>query len=157
MQKQQELKYQATLHKRRTHKRCTFSKRNQLIPATHYIRNSDERITLTKTRIYRIHYRFKHKFTLRFKEIELKVNENVGIEEFTKMLLERIVQGPNRFNKVVYVEKERGKRVLDLDLVPLIRMDQLYLHHRNFIQVREEVEEPRVGEKPVLLKKRNRP
>ena len=157
MQKQQELKYQATLHKRRTHKRCTFSKRNQPIPATHYIRNSDERITLSKIKIYRIHYRFKHKFTLRFKEIELRVTENVGIEEFTKMLLARIVQGPNRFNKVVYVEKERGKGVLDLDLVPLIRMDQLYLRQRNFIQVREEVEEPKVGEKPVLLRKRNRP
>ena len=112
MQKQQELKSQASLHKRRIHKPSTFSKRNQPIPATHYIRNSDERITLSKIKIYRIHYRFKHKFTLRFKEIELRVTENVGIEEFTKMLLARIVKGPDRFKKVVYVEKERGKRVM---------------------------------------------
>lgn len=36
-------------------------------------------------------------------------------------------------------------------------MEQLFLSHRNFLQVRDLVESPRIIEKPVLLKKRNTP
>ena len=39
----------------------------------------------------------------------MTVTDDVDADQFIKMLLARIGKGPNRFKKVVYIEKERGK------------------------------------------------
>lgn len=42
-------------------------------------------------------------------------------------------------------------------MVPLVGMNQLFLTQANFFQVRDKIKRVNVIEKPVLLKKRNKP
>lgn len=97
-----------------------------------------------------------HKFTFKFRTLELEFTSPVSVDKFKKSLFEKVFK-TQKISKEVYIEKERGTNELNLDLVPLIHITQLFSSKMNFLQIRSEFKRERVIEKPVLMKKKIRP
>ena len=97
-----------------------------------------------------------HKFTFKFRTLELEFTSPVSVDKFKKSLFEKVFK-TQKISKEVYIEKERGTNELNLDFIPLIHISQLFTSRMNFIQIRSEFKRERVIEKPVLMKKKIRP